>query len=152
MFYLIPTKRGLGVELWGTYNDLRNIYNVISNFWDQERLTGKDMDDGDSIIGSFLYEIRKGHDGRRLKRERDHFMHTELPYFGLKVSWVHILFSMHAVRHNMRIVESNKFDLAIMLQLEYWLERAMDSFDEIGARDLKPYIGSGIYQSIPNLY
>src|SRR5690606_21747216 len=112
-------------------------------FWDPERLTGKDMDDGGTIIGSLLYVIRKGYDGRRLKRERDHITHSELPYFRLKVSWMHILFSMHAVRHNMLIVESNKFDLAIMLQLEYWLERAMDSFDKIGARDLKPHIDSG---------
>lgn len=152
MFYILPTKRGLGVEIWGTYNDLRNLYDVISKFWDQERLTGHEMDGNDSIISGVLYEIRKAHDGRRLKRERDHFRQTELPYFGTRVSWVHLLFFMHAVRYNMRIVESDKFDLSILLQLEYWIERAMDSYDEIGARELKPYISNGIDRSNPDLF
>lgn len=152
MFYLLPTKRGIGVEIWGTYNDLRNLYEVISKFWDQEQLTGQEMDGRDSIISGVLYEIRKAHDGQRLQKDRDHFRHVELPYFGTEISWVHILFFMHAVRYNMRIVQSDKLDLSVMLQLEYWLERAMESYDEAGARQLKPYINSGIHESSPHIF
>jgi len=29
MIYIIPTKRGMGVELWGNYDDLNSLYEVI---------------------------------------------------------------------------------------------------------------------------
>ena len=36
MFYLIPTKNGIGVEIWGTYDDIRTIHSVVQNFWGNE--------------------------------------------------------------------------------------------------------------------
>ena len=32
MIYIVPTKRGLGVEVWGTYDDLDQLYGVIGRF------------------------------------------------------------------------------------------------------------------------
>ena len=38
MFYMIPTKGGLGVELWGTYDDLEQFYDhITSNYLDEEK-------------------------------------------------------------------------------------------------------------------
>ena len=36
MIYIIPTKRGMGVELWGTREDLTNFYNVVGRFWNDD--------------------------------------------------------------------------------------------------------------------
>lgn len=36
MLYMIPTKKGMGVELWGTHNDLDALYSFIGKFWDSE--------------------------------------------------------------------------------------------------------------------
>lgn len=153
MFYLIPTKNGLGVELWGTYDDIRTIYSVISNFWNQEDyLNKKGFDNRDQLISGFSYEIRKAYEESRLKRKTSHFSIETKELFGCKISWVHFLFSISALRFNMRYIESNKLELAILLQLEYWLERAMTEYDEKGANDLKNYISGAIYAGNENMY
>ena len=153
MFYLIPTKRGLGAELWGTYDDLRNVYDVIGKFWNQDDfLHKKEFENRDKVSSGFVHEIRKAYESNRLKREHSHFTLDTCDYFGCQFSWVHILFSLSVIRFNMRFFENDKFDLAIMLQLEYWTERAMRDFDEIGARNLKHYIADGTYQGNPYAY
>lgn len=153
MFYIVNTKRGLGAELWGTYDDLRNVYDVIGKFWNQENfLHTKGFENRDKVISGFVHEIRKAYEGSRLRREHSHFSLDTLNYFGCQFSWVHLLFSLTAIRFNMRFSESDKFDLAIILQLEYWTERAMCGFDETGAGNLKYYIADGIYQANPYIY
>src|SRR5690606_32779392 len=73
-------------------------------------------------------------------------------YFGCAFSWVYILFSLSALRHNTRYIEANKFDLGIFLQLEYWIEKSMYSFDPIGASTLAPYLNDGVYSGNEYLY
>ena len=71
MFYLIPTKNGLGIELWGTYDDIRTVYSVIANFWNQEDyITKKGFANRDQLISGFSYEIRKAYEESRLKKEK----------------------------------------------------------------------------------
>ncbi len=153
MLYLIPTKRGLGAELWGTYDDLRTIYEVIGKFWNQEDfLEKKGFDSRDKIISGFVHQIRKAYEGRRLTKDHSHFTLENIKHFGCQISWVHILFSLSAIRFNMRFFESNKLDLAIVLQLEYWIENSIRNFDEIGARQLQGYVSDGIYQGNPYTY
>ncbi|MFX1707169.1 hypothetical protein PV783_24590 [Chitinophaga sp. CC14] len=153
MFYLIPTKRGLGVELWGSYDDLDSLYAVIGKFWSQEGFSEKKgFNSRDQIISGFVHEIRKAYEGSRLTRQNSHFSFEEVKYFGCEVSWVHLLFSLSAIRHNMRFFESDKLDLAIMLQLEYWVESSLRNFDEVGAIPLLPYVSNGIYQGNDHTY
>lgn len=33
MLYTTHTKRGLGVQIWGSYDDLRTLYAIVSKFW-----------------------------------------------------------------------------------------------------------------------
>lgn len=153
MLYIIPTKNGIGVEIWGTYGDLKNLYNTISKFWNlEEFLIQSDFKNRDNLISSFSYELRKAYDGNRLKREHSHFYFEPLQYLGFQLSWVHVLFSLNALRYNMRFIESNKYDLSIFLQLEHWLEDAMIQYDEIGAKSLKHYISDGIYSGNKFIY
>ncbi|SDD66769.1 DUF6904 family protein [Pedobacter soli] len=153
MFYFTPTKKGLGAELWGTYDDLRTIYEVIGKFWSQEGYTEKSgFFTRDQILSGFAHEIRKAYEGQRLTREYSHFMPDPVPHFGCRLSWVHIIFSINAIRFNMRYFENNKMDLGLLLQIEYWIEESLRSFDAQGALSLIGYLNSNVDAANPYLY
>jgi len=153
MFYILPTKRGIGVEIWGTRNDLATLYDVFGRFWGEENNhIDKGYDSRDRIISGFAYELRKGYEGRRLVNKTNHFLTEDIEYFGTQLSWVHVLFSINALRYNSRFIETTKFGISIFLQFEYWLEKAMNKYDEIGAKFLVPFITDGIYSGNEHLY
>lgn len=52
----------------GTYDDLRNIYEVIGKFWNQDDLANKKgFQNRDKLISGFANEIRKAQEGSMLK-------------------------------------------------------------------------------------
>lgn len=153
MIYTIPTKRGLGVELWGTYDDLKTLYAVIGRFWNQEEfLNNTGFDNRDKLISGFSYEIRKAYDGDRLKQHYSRFSLEQIPHFGVKLSWVHVLFSISALRYNMKYYQTDKLDVSVFLQLEYWIEKSMGDFDTEVAKKLMPFLNGGLYSGNPALY
>lgn len=153
MLYILPTKRGFGVELWGTYDDLKSLYDVISKFWNyEENLTSNGFETRDKIISGFSYELRKCYDGYRLTREESHFYFRSAEYFGCEISWVHFLFSLNSIRYNTKYYSTNKYDLSLLLQLEYWLENAMFEYDGKGAKELSKFISDLIYLGNDHLY
>lgn len=148
MIHLIPTKRGVGVEIWGTLEDLENFYYVIGKFWNDEQYSSKvDFKNRDTLISSFSYDIRKAKEGSRLKKT-----YYDQEYLGTQFSWVHILFSLTAIKFNMQFYETNKFDISQILLIEFGLEKAMNAFDEAGARNLIGFINGGIYGANPHIY
>lgn len=153
MIYTLATKRGIGVELWGNYDDLNCLYDVIGKFWGRDDLPNvPGKENRDSLISSFSYEIRHAFQGDRLKSEKNHLTHGQGKHYGAEFSWVHILFSMTALKYNMRFKETTKLETATFLQLEYWLERSMFSFDAEGAVRLTPFFDDAIYPANPYLY
>lgn len=145
MFYFLPTKRGIGVELWGTFDDLDQLYDTISKFWnDEEKEHIRGFENRGKVISTFSYEIRKAMGGFRSKRIRGHFTSTDQVYYGTQLSWVNILFALSALRYNLRFYEINKLESAIFLQLEHWLASAMTSYDPKGAEKLINFIDGGI--------
>jgi hypothetical protein len=153
MIYIIPTKRGVGVEIWGTYNDLTYFYKVISRFWNDENYLNKiGFENRDRLISGFSYEIRKAKEGSRLKRENSLITLENQEYLGCQLSWVHILFSLTAIKYNMRYYETTKAEIAQIFQIEYWLEKAMITFDEITAKNLIGFIEDGLYGANNYIY
>ncbi len=153
MIYILPTKRGLGVELWGTNQDLHNFYEVVGKFWnDENKFNIKGFESRDKVISGFSYEIRKAYEGKRLKRKNSPFSFDEIECFGTRISWVHFLFAITALKFNMRYCETNKYDIAMFLQIEFWLEKAMNSYDEVGANSLIGYIEDGLYGANEYIY
>ncbi|GAB2993827.1 hypothetical protein GCM10027284_08750 [Cyclobacterium sediminis] len=153
MFYIIPTKKGIGVELWGPYEDFINVYTVLSKFWNDEN---RDNDIGfesrDKLLSGFSFELRKAYEGSRLKRNNSHFHFDKIEHLGCQISWVHLIFSLHAWKYNMRFYEKSKFDIATILLLEFWTEKAMNTYDEVGAKKLKKFIDDGIYSGNEYIY
>lgn len=153
MLYIMPTKKGMGVELWGTYEDLDLFYDIIGKFWNHENhLNKKGFENRDKLISGFSYEIRKAKDNSRMKRATSHFSMEEQTYYGTQLSWVHFLFSLTAIKYNMRFHETNKLHIATILQVEFWLEKAMNSYDETGAKELIGFIDDGLYGANDYIY
>ena len=153
MLYILPTKNGLGIEIWGTYDDLNNFYNFIGKFWnDEDKLLQKGYENRNNLISGFSYEIRKAKDESRLQRSSGHFSYESQKHFGVKISWVHILFSLTSIKFNMRFYETNKFDISQLMNFEFWLEKSMNSYDEIGAKKLIGYIEDGLYGGNEHIY
>lgn len=153
MFYLVTTKNGIGVEIWGTYDDIRLVHTVVQNFWgNEDNLNTKGHESRDNVISSFSRELRKTYEGSRLKRKTSHFAFEETHHYGCALSWVHILFSLSALRFNMRYQETSKMDISIFMQFEYWLEMAAMSYDIKGAVELRPFYNGAILGSVDIIY
>ncbi|WP_431609200.1 DUF6904 family protein [Chryseobacterium sp. 'Rf worker isolate 10'] len=153
MMYINPTKKGLGIEIWGTYDDLRLFYNTISKFWNNtNNLPQKGSENRDHLISGFSYEIRKAKEGSRLVRNPSQFPSLLQEYYGVQVSWVHALFSLTAIKFNMQYSETSKLDISQILLFEFWLEDAMMKFDGKGAKELAGYIEDGLYGANPCIY
>ncbi len=154
MIYLIPTKRGLGVELWGTFDDLDNFYGMLSKFWSRPGFEkNKAYRSRDNLISGFSYAIRKATQGSELTSTTSHYSGVKIDCCGVRLTWVHVLFSLTAIRYNTRLHEMNKQDLALLLHVEYWLEQAMRAFDLVGAEKLSKFIDGGIiHESNDYLY
>lgn len=153
MIYIIPTKRGLGVELWGNYDDLNNLYDIIAQFWGNDiQLKIVGHENRDKIISGFVYEIRKAYEGRRLKRKSSHYSFVEIEHLGTTISWVHFLFSLSALKYNMQYSETTKRDISFILQIEFWLKKAMLNYDVVGANNLIGFIEDGLYGANEYIY
>jgi hypothetical protein len=153
MIYINPTNRGVGVELWGTHDDLNSLYDLIGKYWnDENKLNTKGFDNRDKLISSFSYEIRKAYEGARLTKKSGFYIDAECRYYGTQLSWVHILYSLTALKYNMGYTGSTKLDISMILQLDYWIEKSMRDFDEVGARSLVNFIDNGLYGANEYIY
>nr|WP_315419710.1 hypothetical protein [uncultured Pedobacter sp.] len=145
---MIPTKKGYGIELWGTYDDLRSLYNIL-----QEFLAQKDSSHNkwDTIIYSLMYDIRKAFEKKGLKARNSHYSMEGIRHYGCQVTWVSIIFVLAAIRRNSQYLEINKLERSVLLQLEYWVQRAMEEYDSVGAQKLKYFLDDLIYKENPFL-
>ncbi|MDO9553305.1 hypothetical protein [Rhodonellum sp.] len=148
MFYLIPTKRGLGVEFWGSYNDLCTIYEVISTLWDLEiqKTTAENM------LSDFLFNIRHAYQGDHFTRTSSHFLSDSVPSFGFQISWVQLIFVISFINSEKTKYPKNKLLEGILLQMEYWVETALVSFDKKVGMLMQTFIGQSIDGANPFIY
>lgn len=150
---MIPTKKGLGVEVWGTIDDLIFLYNTISNFWNIDGFTERsDFEGRDNIISGFVHELRKASEGKRMKRTHSHISYEQLEYHGFKISWVHILFFIGCLRYNMKYFYFSKLDLAKILQIEFWVDKCIADYDYQSYEQLKYFMEGGIYSGNESIY
>src|SRR5690606_20105587 len=153
MLYTTHTKRGLGIQIWGSYRDLSTLYAIISEFWsvpEFEQMPG--FENRNELISSFSYEVRKGMEGSRLSYQDPRLPENGSQLYGFEVSWVHIAFSLAALKENWKLVPPDKLDLAVFYSLEYWVESALEAYDIRTADKIKPSLNGAIYGANPCLY
>jgi len=148
-----PTKRGLGVEVWGAYDDISAFYDVACKFsYDQSYHHFKGYENRSTLLSGFTYELRKAKEESRLIRKLEHPACEDNVVLGTQFSWVHMLFSLVAIKENTALHPIDKYDRSVLLQVEYWVETAIEKYDPIGAERLKIFINGGLYSKNPYLY
>ncbi|MDM1412165.1 hypothetical protein HX038_15620 [Myroides odoratimimus] len=153
MFYIKPTKNAIGFELWGSREDLSELYDSFSIFFNNEMFDSElEFDSCDRIISGVLYEIRKAFNDSRLKRKSSHLSYSESTYYGCCISWVQGIFFIQAIRYKQNLIPINKLILSHLLEFEYWMEKAMYEFDSKTAFELKDFITGRIDASNDCLY
>lgn len=153
MIYTIHTKRGLGVQIWGTYEDLRTFYDIVAKFWNIDEFQEQPgFDNRNELLSDFSYQIRKAMDGNRLSRKGSHFFPNENEYFGFESSWVQVIFSIVALKTNWNLVHVDKLDLSYFNNLEFWIERSLRSYDDKTADLIIPYLNGALYGGNPCIY
>lgn len=131
----------MGIECWGSYDDLQQLYDFIANFWGDELLGS--LEGGISrnkILSWFCYDLRKGFQGGRLTASTSPVSKEKIPYFGFQASWPHVLFSVAALEFNMQYKQPSKLEMGLLLQLKYLLEEAMKAYDPVTAIKLLPFL------------
>lgn len=153
MINTIATKRGIGIELWGTYNDLSNLYYTIEKFWTIERKEDEeDFENRDKLISGFVYELRKAFEGSRLKRKSNQLNKEGDELFGAEFSWIHILFSLVSIRHNMRYIEVNKDEIELFEDIESNIQKSLFNYDSKGAISIIPFFNGAVYSGNKYIY
>ncbi|WP_286382452.1 DUF6904 family protein [Myroides odoratimimus] len=78
MFYIKPTKNAIGFQLWGSREDLSELYDSFSVFFNNKLYELElEFDSCDKIISEVLYKIRKVFNDSRLKRNLGHLSGSE---------------------------------------------------------------------------
>jgi hypothetical protein len=93
MIYIEPTKRGIGITVWGTQDDLNTLYAIVGKFWGEDQTPNiPGNENRNKLLGWFSYDLRKAYEGQRLKRNTSPDGFDTATYFGNQFTWVHFLF------------------------------------------------------------
>ncbi|WP_286407092.1 DUF6904 family protein [Myroides odoratimimus] len=91
MFYIKSTKNAIGFQLWGSREDLSELYDSFSIFFNDQIYDSElEFDSCDKIISGVLYEIRKAFNDSVDSGESDHVIPVESD--RLKSSPKHVLY------------------------------------------------------------
>ena len=141
MLYIVGTKKGIGVEIWGSYSDLfilRNFILKYSGIEEGDELTNRSKDI-DYILFSFCYELRKAYENQRATRHYNHITFENEKLIGTRVSWVNIIFLINALKLKTYDQKLSKLHKSLILQLDYWIDMAMRIYDDSTHKKLKPF-------------
>lgn len=138
MLFSEPTKRGVGLTLYGDYNDLRSLHGTI------HALCGNGdggYNDHQEHTLSIAYELRKAYEE---KREIKIFNNGSSKYFGTNLPWPSLLFYSSHLRQQAGFFPTNKEHQSNLFRFEYCIESALLSYDHnIGSEILERFSSLG---------
>ncbi|MFT4521291.1 MAG: hypothetical protein ACI8ZN_000220 [Bacteroidia bacterium] len=146
MLQAVPTKKGRGVEIWGSVEDLQHLYDLILKIWGSEDETQEELNRG-KLISSFSYEVRKtAMEAREVKVENGKI------FVGFISSWIHIIFSLSILRFCSRKVMLDISEQHTLSSIEDLIKTAMVDYDAKVGKELTLYIESRLDASNPYIY
>lgn len=152
MITFIPTPHGAGVRLWGTEEELREFYETIEHYWNcLEEATDPIELQRDNLLASFCYDIRHAYQGLRTIAKKHPVTKAEGEYFGVEITWTHVIFYFAVLRHNMRTHPSTEEDIAAINQAEESLREAMRKLSKRYAESVMPFLNGAVYCENPHL-
>ena len=135
MLFSEPTKRGVGLTLYGDYIDLRSLHETVRVLCDNG-----DNNQQEHVL-SLAYELRKAYEEKReVKTLRD----GTSKYFGTNFSWPSLLFYSSHLRQRACFLPTNKEHQANLYRFEHCIESALLSYDhKIGTEVLERFSSIG---------
>lgn len=147
MIYANPTPKGTGIELWGDHQDLTCLYDSVCKlayYSDSMPANAAACERNDRLLSIISYEIRKAFKGQRMiTHEVDNGV-FKTTYYGFRVDWITLLYSISSLRYNAGYTNLDNLDLSNLLILEYWTKSALNRFDKTGAANIELFINSRI--------
>lgn len=152
MITFIPTPHGAGVRLWGTQMELHDLYETIERFWNsQEEASDTNEYDRDNILASFCYDIRHGFMGMRTTAKKHPVDSRPGEFFGVEITWTHIIFYFAVLRYNMRERPCSKKDVKVISMAEDALRDAIKAYSKRSADAMMPFLDGAVYCANPHL-
>ena len=132
MFYAKPTKQGLGLELYCDYFESSSLLEIINDVACQ--IVNDVCKHGQyQVLMNFAYEIRKAHEGKRLKDKlpiNTNFQKNT--YYGTRFIWTDILIMINVLRNNSAYIPTTRKHHAYLYSLESAIENALVSYNDYG--------------------
>lgn len=152
MIDFIPTTHGAGVRLWGTEKELREFYETIEHYWNCLEEASDPIElQRDNLLASFCYDIRHAYQGMRTVAKKHPVTKAPGEFFGVEITWTHILFYFAVLRHNMRTRACSEEDVRLICQAEDALKEALGNYSKKYAKELIPFLNGAIYCENPYL-
>ena len=145
MLTFLATPHGAGVRLWGSCEELYEIYEVLDKFWEPEENRNPLRYELDTLIGSFAYDIRKAFTGCRTIAKKHPVTGEEGEWFAVEITWTHVVFYFAVLRHNMSYFPYSEMELKAVNDLQESLYACMDKFCPRYSKSMKPFIEGAIY-------
>lgn len=136
-----PTNKGTGIEIYGDYGDLSNLYETVRKIAHRSEEYDATFKGQFQILMNFAYEIRKAYSNERLYQKMSYDSDHEVYYFGFQYLWTDLLYTISALRYNAGYVPLTKLDQATLYLIEFFTKKAIIEFDPQGAENIQHFIG-----------
>lgn len=100
---------------------------------------------------NFACEIRKAKEQARLIENFD-INDEQVTYYCIQIVWPDILIFTNVLRQYAGYLAINKLEKSMLYLLKYSIKNAMLQYDEVGAKDLKKLISTGLYINHPYIF
>lgn len=138
MLIIEPTKKGVGVSIWGDYGDLRTLYDLFSNYLNMEHNEGtRQMG---RLLSVMSYSIRHAFQHERLKKTFCYDSDNKVTYYGFNTDWITLFFSVRCLRTCVSLMPSNELIQSEMYLFESLVKTSIKSYDISSYHKLLPYI------------
>lgn len=138
MLIIEPTKKGVGVSIWGDYGDLRVLYDLFSNYLNMNQSV--ETSQMGRLLSVMSYEIRHAFQHERLKRILCYDLDNKVTYYGFNTDWITLLFSVRCLRTCVSLMPSTELIQSEMYLFESLVKTAIQKYDTSSYHKLIPYI------------
>lgn len=155
MLFSKPTPKGTGLEIWGDFNDLRCLYDVMTYLAKPSSSENTpEYERNDRLLTIVPYEVRHAFQGQRLKRNNvdNGYDGLKTTYYGFRVDWITIIYTLSALRYNSGHEPTDSFVQGWLYLLENNIKEAMNMYDANGSKMLELIIERGVDVSTKYVY
>lgn len=157
MFYIIPTDKGLGVQIWGNYSDLFTLHSFLEKyaFFSEEISSEKKTQKFISrrkIIREISFLMKESYSGNKLTRHYNHITFENEKLYGFNLTWITIHFFLISLKLNFPLREPTKLESSFLLQIEYWFHHSLSIHDIQTYKKMDPFFNYNIHVENNYLY